>query len=213
MENKSNGIVLGVVAVAIAAIALGAAVFGGDTQPVNQNVGGERAGLQEFLDGIKAGDINVKWASAELPVATNQVLIYANRTGHDVIADFGSMVILTGETASSTYNVSIFATTSSSIATQIDFATLGENSRSLIHAATIATSSTATTTSSGQVTFSKGNGPILVPTGSSIFGYIQQNSGCLKGTGACEQATSTARGFNPIFSVRLYAAKAEAPSL
>ena len=216
--ETSNGKFVGVAAVAIAVIALVVSIFGGSTPAPtsNENVAGERAGLQEFIDGIKAGDINAKWASAKLGAQQNSVLVYANKSGHDVIADFGSMVIQTGETASSTYTVSLFATTSSSIATTNDFADLADLSKALLHSVIVATSSTATTTNSvlaSQIS-NKGNGVILVPTGSFIFGYIQQyTAGCMKGTGACEQATSTARGFNPIFNVRLHAVTAGAPSL
>ena len=213
--ETSNGKFVGVAAVAIAIVALGISFFGGSSQP-SQNVGGERAGLQEFIDGIKAGDINAKWVSAKLPTQENSVLIYANRTGHDVIADFGSMVIPTGETASSTSLVSIFATTSSSIAASNNFATISEISRALIQAATVATSSTATTTNSiNSAALGQGIGAIVVPTGSFIFGYLQQNvSGCsVAAAGKCETATSSARGFNPIFNVRVHAVLPGAPSL
>ena len=166
--DYSNGKTVGVVAVAIAILALGISFFGGSSQP-SQNVGGERAGLQEFIDGIKAGDINAKWVSAKLPTQENSVLIYANRTGHDVIADFGSMTIVTGETASSTYDVSIFATTSSSIAASNNFADFGDKSCADT-AATVATSSTATTTNSiNSAALGQGIGAIVVPTGSFIF--------------------------------------------
>ena len=71
--ETSKGTVFGVVAVAIAVIALGISVFGGNSG--NQNVAGERAGLQEFIDGVKAGDLNTKWVSKTMAPATNSVKV------------------------------------------------------------------------------------------------------------------------------------------
>jgi|CXWL01.1.fsa_nt_gi hypothetical protein len=217
--ETSNGKFVGVAAVAIAIVALAFSIFGGAQAPAGQNVGGERAGLQEFIDGIKAGDLNMKWASAKLPPQATSVQVYCNRTGQDVLSDFGSAVVLTGETASSTTKFSIFATTSTSIATWVDFGTLAEGKRALIQALGIATSTTASTTNSVYAAVQgKGNGAILIPTGSCVYGVLQQDTTACSIAGAangaaCETATSTNRGFNPIFNVRVHSSRAGAPSL
>lgn len=200
---------IGVVAVAIAILALGISTFGGAPASQDQNVGGERAGLQEFVDGIKSGDINGKWISKKMDPLSNSVQIYRNTTGHDVIIDLGSANIITGETASSTSKISVFATTSSSVATWVDFGTLAEGKRALIQGVAIATSSTATSTNSVlSAVQGKGNGFVLVPTDYYVFGVLQQDTtacsiaGAVNGA-ACETATSSNRGFNPIFNVHV----------
>lgn len=171
-----------------------------------QNVAGQRAGLQEFNDGIKAGDMNTKWVARTLPVGSASVPLYTNTTGHDVYADFGAADVLTGQTSSSTFMVSLFATTSSSSAVPAwaDFGTLAEGARALINAVALATSTTATSTNSVlAVAQAKGAGAVVVPNGATLFGYIQQTY-ATKCTGAtCETASSTNRGFNPQFRVRL----------
>lgn len=217
MDYNSTGKSFGVVAVAIAILALGISVFGGSGAPASnsQNVGGERAGLQEFIDGIKAGDLNEKWISKKMEPLSNSVKIYCNTSGHDVIGDFGSALVITGETASSTSKVSLFATTSASVATWVDFGTLAEGKRALIQAVGIATSTTASSTNSVlSAVQSKGNGAILIPTNSCVFGVLQQDTTSCSiagaAAGACETATSSVRGFNPIFNlhIRSYSAAA-----
>lgn len=207
--ETSKGTSVGVVAVAIAILALGISIF--HTAPAatnDQAVGGERAGLQEFIDGIKAGDLNEKWISKKMAPLSNSVQIYHNTTGHDVIIDLGSAAIITGETASSTSKVSIVATTSSSVATWVDFGTLAEGKRALINAIGIATSSTATSTNSVLAAVqSKGNGFVLVPTDYYVFGILQQDTTACSiagaAAGACETATSSVRGFNPVFNIHV----------
>lgn len=219
MDN-SKGTLIGVVAVAIGLIALGVAWFHNPVTVVTtENAGGERAGIQEGIDGYKAGDLNSKWKSAKMEVATSSVKVYCNTTGNDVVADYGEAIIPTGSTASSTSNVSLIATTSTSIPTWVDFGTLTEGKRALLQGIVIATSTTATTTNSVLASAQgKSAGATLIPTGSCIFGVLQQNT-TLCGTqgnasgAACESATSTNRGFNPIFNVRVRAAKVQTQSL
>ncbi len=165
-----------------------------------------------YTKGLKIGDGTQTTVYKALPVGQNKVLLYTNSTGRDVYVDYGEANILTGDTASSTSKISIFATTSTSIATVNDFATLvtGNTPRkTLIDAVLIATSSTATTTNS--VYASKANagaGAIVVPDGYSVWGMLQQNTavttGCSGATGLCESATSTRRGFNPVFFIKIH---------
>jgi len=204
-QKGSIGVAIAVV-ISVVALICSFAFKGGSTP--SDNVSGERAGLQEFQDGIKAGDVNAKWVSRTLAPNTNSVLLYANTTGKDVIVDYGEINVITGETASSTGKISLFATTTSSIPTGVDFSTLAGNAGKniLINSVILATSTTATTTSSVYAaTAGKGNGSIIVPDGSYLFGLLQQNTvGCLGATGLCEVATSSNRGFNPVFNVRIH---------
>lgn len=216
--ETSNGKKVGVAAVAIAIIALASSFFGGAPAPTEDNVGGERAGLQEFIDGIKSGQLSEKWISKKLDASQSSVLLYRNTTGHDVIIDIGSAIILTGETASSTSKISIVATTSASIGTWADFGTLtsvANKKFALVEAYGIATSTTATTTNSVLAAVqNKGNGAVLVPNESYVFGFLQQDTvGCGITLGICETATSTSRGFNPVFNIRIRSTTADKPTL
>lgn len=216
MDNKtSTGLSLGVAAVAIAVIALGFSLFGHSS---SGNVGGERAGLQEFIDGAKTGDLNSKWIAKAVAPGSNQVLLYRNTSGHDVIADYGDMTITTGSTASSTSKISLFATTSSSVGAWADFGTVVSPSNlklALINAEGVATSSTATTTNAvSSAVHNKGSGAVLVPNNSYLFGYIQQDTtACGALTTACETATSSNRGFNPLFHVHIDSVASDRPTL
>lgn len=179
--------------------------------PVNSNTGLSQVDVGIFPDGTKNGDLYEKWESSVLPQGTNQVALFTNRTGRDAFVFLGSVDILSGQTASSTYKVSIFSTTTSSVPSTSDYDALAGNTgkASLINGVLIATSSTATTTSSVYASQAqKGNGFIVVPNGSTVFGYIQQNTaavtGCYAATGVCEVATSTNRGFNPVFNIKYY---------
>lgn len=206
MENSTGKIVgVGAVAIAVLALLVGlvfhhpASNNTGNPAPV-QNVGGERGGVQEFFSGIRNGDSLVRTFARKMEPGTDQVVIYHNTSGKDVLVTRGSATIITGETASSTFNITIFATTTNSIAAGQGFGTLSEGSRNLIGPTLIATTTTATTTSS---TKGIGSGVVLVPSGSYVFGYLQRNlTQCgVAVAGFCENATSTARGFNPIFNI------------
>lgn len=159
-----------------------------------------------FTKGVKLGDTTQTWVSKQLEVGSNQVLLYTNRTGSDVEIGYGDVLVKTGDTASSTTLVNIFATTTSSVPTWADFGTLAEGKRALIQAMPVATSTTASTTSSIAAAIqAKGNGTIVVPDGFNVFGYLKQNTtGCQGAVGVCEAATSTRRGFNPVFTVRIH---------
>lgn len=188
------------IAVVISIASLITAFSGGNSA----GLGGERAGLQNFIDGIKAGSISIKWVSGKLAPGADDQVIYTNRTGRDVYADFGSVDVLTGETASTTFKVSIFATTTTSVPVTQDYTALAEGARALIQSYTFATSTTATTTSSVRAAVEgKGNGSIVIPDGSSLMLYMQQTYGNVCTGAVCETATSTNRGFNPKYKVRL----------
>lgn len=169
--------------------------------------------LGQFPEGVRNGDLFERWETATLPAGQNSVALFTNRSGRDVYVDYGSVDVPTGQIASSSSKVSLFATTSSSTAipTVMDFQTVTEGKRALIQNMPIATSTTATTTSSviAAVTArANGNGAIVVPDGSTVFGYLQQDlTGAPVSCSAlqrCETATSSNRGFNPIFNVKIY---------
>lgn len=182
------------------------------TNASNETLAGERGGLQEFFDGVTTGDITERWVSGKLKAGEDYVVIWSNTLGKDVTANYGEALIPTGETASSTSKISLFATTSTSVNNSVDFGTLAEGKRALIQAVNISTSTTATTTSSTYaMSAGKGNGSVLIPAGSVLMGYLQKDTaastGCGALTGACESATSTNRGFNPLFRARLHYSK------
>lgn len=221
MSKNSKGLFLGVAAVAIAIVAW-FAFFSGSPAPTSTgdggNVAGQRAGLQEFADGITLGNAgngagaSEEWYSGIIDPGTNSKLILHNTSGKDLLVDYGEINVKSGDTASSTSLVSIIATTSASIGTWADFGTLtsaGNAKQALIQAAQIATSSTATTTNSVKAAaYNQGNGAILVPNDSYLFAVLQQditnaNIACAA-AGQCETATSSNRGFNPVWRVRVH---------
>lgn len=213
--NSTQKKVLIWLVVAVAVVVLLISVFDKKSGvPVDQSTGLSQTNIGEFPEGVKNGDLFERWFTKTLPPGTNSVALFTNRTGRDVVAVLGSADILTGQTASSTSNVSLFATTSTSIATVQDFTALTGTplKNFLINSVTIATSSTATTTSSiYAVAVAKGNGMVVVPDGSTVWGYLQQNTtlaatSCVS-LGLCESATSTNRGFNPVFNVKIYSPK------
>lgn len=162
-----------------------------------------------YTKGIKMGDQTSTWYSKTVQPGTNQILLYTNTSNRDVYADYGEVDVLTGQTASSTFKLSLVATSSTSISSVLDFSTVANDSRALIASSLVATSSTATSTSSVYAAAkSFGAGSVIIPSGSSLIGYIQQNTaavtGCNGAVGLCEAATSTKRGVDPVFKARIH---------
>jgi len=207
MDKSTIGTGLGVVAVAIAIVSLIAWVTTSPPTGGGEAVGGQRGGLQEYVDGIKSGELNSKWVSTRLEPLANSVKVYCNTSGNDEIAFNGSVSVMSADTASSTSKASLFASSTSAIAAVMDFGTLTEGTRDLLDAITIATSTTGTTTDSATaVAAGKGSGSVTLPSGSCIWGYLQQHADCTIGNaaaGSCETATSSNRGFNPVFNVQV----------
>lgn len=206
--------ILGFIAIAVigivAVLALGSksALLGGiyNTVP-QQNANGEKGGAA----------IENAYAATIAPGA-NSAKVYCNNTGRDVIAEFGSITIPTGQTASSSLLASMFATSSASIGAWADFGTLAESKRALMQAIPVATSTTASTTNSTlAAAMGKGTGQTLVASGSCVWAYLQQNTTACNIAGAaagvCETATSTNRGTNPIANVRVHTLTPQATSL
>lgn len=209
---KSKNILLWVVTIVIGIIAI-VGCYTAFQRVNNLGASGDIVtNIVTYLKGLKIGDSTQKTIVKQMASGQNTVLLYTNNTGYDVYVDYGEMNILTGSTASSTSKVSVFATTSTSISTVNNYATLANGNtgaKTLIDSVLIATSSTATTTSSIYASKANaGNGAILVPTGYSVWGMLQQNTsattGCYGVTGLCEVATSTRRGFDPVFMLSLH---------
>ena len=210
MDNP-NGKTIGVVAAAIVLLALlGTYVFTtGPSDQTEKRAGGQRAGLQEFTDGITSGPNGIAevWFSQTLPAGSEEVLLIRNQSGKDAILHYGESNVISGATASSSYKLFLVATSSSSIGAWADVAgtAVSTGKNALINGVTIATSTTASTTSSVYANDAGvGNGSVLVPNGWYVFGFLQALDAMACADGACEPATSTNRGFNPQFRVRIH---------
>lgn len=210
MTLKSILAGLGVAAVVIGAFFSGNYVK--STNLIEDGLGGQRAGLQSFTDGVSFGDPGVteQWFTKKIEPEVDDFAVYHNTSGKDAVVDYGEINIITGETASSTYKLWLIASTSSSVPTTMDYATVGglsSDKNGLIKGISIATSTTATTTSSVYAAATgAGNGAVIVPNGSYLLFFMQRDtSRCAGNAGSvCEAATSTNRGFNPRVNLRVH---------
>lgn len=189
MDYNSNGISVGVVAVAIAVIALGFSIFGGSSQP-SQNVGGERAGLQEFMDGIKLGPVTEQWATVSLSAGVNQASWRNNQVGKDIVVDYAEFDNGTG-VASTTYQFFIATSSAATISSDFD-----DPFSPILDGYTLATSSKISVINSIKDAGTNGRSAAKVSNGEYvIFTFQQRYAGNCSGS-VCETATSTNRGFN-----------------
>lgn len=198
MDN-SKGIVIGVVAVAIAIVALGFSVFSGSPE----NVGGQRAGLQEFADGISLGKVAVanNWAVVPIPERSNQGF-WLNNTGKDVVVDYAEFQNSGGSgsgVASTTYQFFVGTSTTASLSSDFTDPFAG-----ILDAYTLATSSAIKLINSFKDAGTNGRGAVVVPNGQYVFFTFQQTyTGACTGS-VCETATSTNRGFNSTARLRYH---------
>lgn len=219
-DSNKSVIGLAVVILVVGTLIVGGLTHRGSSTPQATDVvqtqsdnglGGERAGLQEFQNGVKMGPEFWQWYGGTFVTGQTSAKLYCNTTGRSTVAEYGDFSILSGF-ASSSMKVSIFATTSSSIATTNDFATVVATTTALIAPYVVATSSEATTTSSTLAAIqNKGNGEVIVQPNWCVWAYMQSNSatGCTgAAAGMCEAASSTNRGFNPTFKIRVHSDKA-----
>lgn len=196
--------------VAVAVAILLGFLFSGSSQvsqpTTDLKVKGERAGVQNFADGATLGDVTELWYAGTLESQGDQAVIFRNTSGKTVFADFASVNLTGSDTASSSMKVSIFATTTSSVPNTQDFTALVATSTAMIDSYIVATSTTATTTNSVLAAVqAKGNGAVIIPNDWYVLFYMQTNSsvGC-SNAGTCETATSTVRGFNPKYKLRIH---------
>ena len=215
--------ILGVVVAAVVLVG-GYFLFSGSSAPAPTPVGDQpsagapqgggavRTALDQWVNGLFAGDVAEKWIEKTLPAGDDQIVLYRNQTGHDVYVTFADVSIPTGSTASSTLAASVVATSSASFPNTHDLTlpSLANQKDYLIRGVNFATSSTATTTSSlyaVAANLATGHGTILVPDGWYVIGYLQMQTAFTNhpcdAAGLCESATSTNRGYNPVFRVKL----------
>jgi hypothetical protein len=131
-----------------------------------------------------------------LPIAagSNQTC-WRNTSGGTILVDKGFFGFQSG-TASSTFAGNVFATTSASVPSSNSYIALAPSvANTIIKGTIIATSSTATSTTSVLPA------AVVVANGSYVCAYMQQNTTYTSvectNAGLCETATSTNRGFNP----------------
>lgn len=185
---------LGVAAVIIASYFIG--VAGKSTVTAVDNVGGQRAGLQEFTDGAKLGSQTTRWYSGTIPASDNQEFWY-NNTGKTVYVDLAEMI--TTGTASSTYDFFVGTTTSASLSS--DFT---DPFSTLIHDFNLATSTTIRAINSIKDAGTNGRSVIPVAAGEYVFFTFQQTFDNACTGSVCETATSTNRGFNVNWNLRIH---------
>lgn len=213
MENSNgkNKWVAGVVVAIVAIVGIFVSIsHPSSPAPVSeeQNVGGERAGLQDFNDGIRVGKgtYNTNGFAATVPVGANQVVIFTNNIGRDVIVDYSEVSVTSAQTASSSYTAFVVAT-SSTVGAWADYGAIAPTKAYSIGGVAIATSTTASTTDSVfAIARGSGNGSVLVPAGQKLVGYFRLNTTACNPAvvGLCEVSTSTNRGFNPVFRASVH---------
>lgn len=187
---------LSVVALVIGLVALVSGFFGHKTQAPVSDLGASGSGTtysyqDKYVNGLFLGNDYVDFTkSGTIPAGQNEAY-YTNRSGRRQYISLAS--IDTNGTASSSFKFYVGTTTSTTIN---DFTAPYS---SLINGFTIATSTVATTTSSIESHLS-GSAVIPVADGVTVFVQIQAANGAVcasSGSGICESATSTNRGFNP----------------
>jgi hypothetical protein len=170
--------------------------------PGEQHTGG---GIQQnlewsFANGIQIGSNHTNWLPTQTLTRGVDRVSYTNTTGRTLYVTLGEADLVANDsgtaTASSTYRVRMFATSTASLAISQNFTAPVPDKYSLVFG-TWATSTAATTTNSvGSVPLG-GQGVIQLPPDWTLFTYLQavDAAGCA-GAGKCEAATSTNRGFN-----------------
>jgi len=153
------------------------------------------------------GDEDIKWEQLDMPAGANEICQQFTAT---TTIDLASMGADYG-TASSTYGLAAFATTSSSISNNYDddgtfssyFTVDGvAGSQSLFAYTSYATSTNMGTTTTTAIT-SIPNGELVMRPNAYLCLYMNLDDLCFQ-DGHCEKATSTSRGFDPWLKVRTH---------
>jgi hypothetical protein len=152
-----------------------------------------------FGGGIKINDVNEGWTTLTLGAGQDQ-LAYTNSTGRDIIYDYAEIQTIANAagnaTASSTFRVRLFATSTATVPDSHDFTAVVLDKYALV-VGTWATSTTATTTNSVGTVSVGAQGAIRLPSGWSLIAYWQAvDTPVCGGLNTCEEATSTNRGFD-----------------
>lgn len=191
------GVVAAIVSILVAVVAL-------STVRTDTSVSSELGGISgpvinnpyAFANGVGIGNDGFVFNAEELTIGRGEdQKVWTNKLGRDVFVTYGQFT--TDGTASSTYRLYAIATSSTSIPDSHDFTALVATSSALIDGVSLATSTSATTTNSVlSAVQNKGQGTIKVPAGWSLISFLQAvDVPACGGTGACEEATSTNRGF------------------
>lgn len=184
---NAKTIILGLV---VAAAVIGTGVFLTSDRS-SENVAGQRAGLQEFIDGIRPGEVTIQTKAVSIPLGSDN-FVYTNKSGKVQYVDL--LALHTSSVASSTQTLTAGTSTS---ATAWNGFSVPQTLKSFFNI-TVATSSIATTTNSIQgsgATTGSGAGVAYLGIGESLIVGVYQTFGN-KCTGAlCETATSTNRGY------------------
>ena len=169
-----------------------------------------QAGTGDIIveDEARLGDLPVQGIRLDLASGV-RIATWQNTTGATAYVPFADAGF-TGGTASSSFDIALFATSSAaSVIQALDFRELNDNYNinGFLIRTTYATSSGATTTNSVMAVLDRqGNGIVAVPNNGYIHFFLQDgDANCLGyGTGACETATSTNRGMTGLFAHFLY---------
>lgn len=199
-----NKKILGLVAVLVVGLLLGGGYLLGKSSVPHSTGGVVNNNGVSFTNGADFGllPVTVNWTGGKIAAKSNTAF-WKNTTGMVQYVDYGE--VSTDGTASSTYKVYAVATTSA-ISTLYDSVATPTSTegKMLINAFTIATSSIATTTTS--IDKAPAGKTIRVPDGYQVNIYlVNSDTGCAsQGSGVCETATSSNRGFNLPWRLRYH---------
>lgn len=140
-----------------------------------------------FVNGADLGSQRDFWKDGFIQRGSGvtSVIVWRNTTGKKARAQYGEMGWDVG-TASGTPTLTLFATTSSSVPADKDYATINATT-SMLAQKTYASSTSATTTTNFNSSYS--NGTIEIPDGWYLLGYVQSKNCVIQS--ACASATST----------------------
>lgn len=194
-NNNIVGKVVGGVLV-LAALAIGAWVG----MHRSANVSAVVVDRDWYTTGIKIGDTAESWATKTIGQGVDEVIVLRNDTSRPMYVDYGHLELIANaagiQSASSTMNVRMFATsTTEALANSLDYTTVVPD-KYLLVTGTWATSTTATTTNSVGTVSAGGQGSIMLPAGWALVAYVNRSTNGVCNTGACETATSSNRGFD-----------------
>ena len=199
MNNiKTSQIVVAVVLL-IVGLFVGKLFFGGSQSTSTQTETTPKPGGITSYDDLGLGPRIQDYQGGEMAAGDNEDF-WTNDTGNTVF--FDKSVVTTSGTASSSYRLYQFASSSPTVPSGNYYSALTEgNSRignALIGGIVIATSTAATSTNSTMASIvGKGAGVIAVPAGWSLITYYQQVDSASCG-GVCEPATSTNNGLGKV---------------
>lgn len=201
--NKILGTIVGLVVVIAAVVGIVAVKSHNVVAPTGGNVLNSPDG---FINGAEFGTlpVTVNYAGGKISAKTN-VAFWKNTTATTQYVDYAA--VATDGTASSTFRIYAYAT-STAPRTLYDFVAPAQananSTQLLINNFLFATTSAATTTTNFDKALA--GKTVAVPVGSYvIIQMLNQDTGCAsQGSGVCETATSSRRGFNLQWRLRFH---------